>query len=146
MVRKVIVKGELDDPDDMSGTVFNFEGINVYKDADNNMALDMTTRDKTGAILDPDVDDENKFVVTDYYTPSGGQPDVTVLIIPYSRTVTTPRKTGKDNIKRQPLNPTETIDVRMAETIKHSLEEHLIRTDSNYRKERTPTFNTPSDV
>lgn len=45
-----------------------------------------------------------------------------------------------DNVKRQPPGPEDTIDVKMAQLIKHSLDEQLIRSDPAYRKYRTPTY------
>lgn len=148
-VTKVVVKGENDDPDDMSGTLHTFSGIYVYTDEDENMVLDLTTRDNSSSALDPDVDADEKYVVVNYYALPDTDPqeyDKTVLIVPYNRTVTTPRKTGKPNIKRQPLDPNKTIDVRFAEPIKHSLDEQIIRSNSEYRQSRTPTYSSTPTV
>jgi hypothetical protein len=148
-ITKVIVKGENDDPDDDSGTVFNFNGIYVYLDEDENMLIDLTTRDTSGSMIDPDVDVDNKFVVVDYLPIADTDPvqkDITILVVPYSRTVSVPRKTSKDNIKRYPNDSTKTIDVRMAEPIKYSLDEQIIRSDADYRQARTPSYNSKPSI
>jgi hypothetical protein len=148
-VKTVIVKGENDDPDDTSGTSHPFDGIYVYANEDNNMVLDLTTHDNNDAMIDPNVDPDNKFVEVDYYHIPNTDPqeyDVTKLIVPYDRTATTPRKVGKTNVKRYPNDPTKTINVKMGEPIKHSLDEQIIRTDEDYRRSRTPTYISSTHV
>lgn len=148
-VKTVIVKDVNDNPDDESGTAHRFDGLYVYFDEDDNMLLDLTTHDKSGAMLDPDVAAEDKFVVVNYYTDESTDPatvDKTELIVPYDRTVSIPRTTGKTNIKRYPSDPTQTINVRMTEPIKYSLDEQIIRTDAAYRQARTPTYNSASTI
>ena len=53
---------------------------------------------------------------------------------------TNPVVNNDDNVKRYPNNPNEYIDVKMAQMIKHSLDEQLIRDDPAYRKFRTPSY------
>jgi hypothetical protein len=45
-----------------------------------------------------------------------------------------------DNVKRQPEDPNEFIDVKMPQRLAFSLDEQLMRNNKDYRKSRTPTY------
>ena len=45
-----------------------------------------------------------------------------------------------DNVKRNPDDPSEFIDVKKAQRLKFSLDEQLMRGDAGYRNYRTPTY------